>query len=381
MSDFIEFAYPLNSNAMNNWVIVKNPSDLALDLITPTWSSIVFGDYFKSCSGFHVIPIAKEDMFEDNTFTEQRLTVNGVEGDVTIYTPSNALTIPMFYCGKFSFVGVTQRFDEYLPYVKYQLYLPFYGFVDINQIDFLGKYLEIFLKCDFITGDCIYVLKSNTYDVNYNRAPFIFPDPPDNYDEGIVIGTYPTNIAYKIPLGYSNTAEVQRNALLGGLKAASSIFTSLASKNITTTVTTTHKDIKKINPDTNRLKKFATIDENVTEQKTSSGRKDIANNIFNSVPQAVNSSSVDVGSMPNNPYLSSFVSNKIHLITRRLKLAKRDGSFYHIYGRPLGETRVLNEVSGFTKIGDAHIEGEYFSTATEDEKIIIKDLLTDGVIL
>ena len=83
----------------------------------------------------------------------------------------------------------------------------------------------------------------------------------------------------------------------------------------------------------------------------------------------------------NNPNLLSNGCESVKVIIYRPKMQDVDADYNHLYGKPLGEVRTLSELSGYTEIGEVHIDGEDFASATETEMAMLQEALLNGVIL
>ena len=83
----------------------------------------------------------------------------------------------------------------------------------------------------------------------------------------------------------------------------------------------------------------------------------------------------------NNPATMYNTTNKTYLINTKSVIVDYTEKFDKLYGRPLGETRQLNQVHGFTDIATIRLEGVGFNTALEEEMDMLESILLSGVIL
>lgn len=85
-----------------------------------------------------------------------------------------------------------QDYLDYAPYLKFQLYLPYVGYIDINPNDFIDGYIGIKLNLNIATGEGLYVIyaKQNSHHMN--------PDGT-NADPQVML-TVPCNCGVDIPM-------------------------------------------------------------------------------------------------------------------------------------------------------------------------------------
>ena len=119
------------------------------------------------------------------------------------YVPDVCDNYPhIFLCGEFDFTGAYTWIDTT---ANYSLYIPYYGFTDLNFDDVKGKYLSIQYLINFDTGHSTVVLKSGTTSQNLTT-----------------IKTLNCVIGIDIPLTRDNSEENARNYLSSSLNAVMS---------------------------------------------------------------------------------------------------------------------------------------------------------------
>ena len=93
-----------------------------------------------------------------------------------------------FQCG---LRNVEPHFNNYLDYTetKYQIYIPFVGFVDLNPSDILGGYVGLQYNVNMVTGDALAIVVANN---------------PRTNGKDVQILSIPCNISIDCPLTYQS---------------------------------------------------------------------------------------------------------------------------------------------------------------------------------
>lgn len=212
------------------------------------------------------------------------------------------------------------QFYNYEPYSQLSVYLPFVGFIDLplSETDVLKiKYIT-----DFATGSvAVFVMNDSEY----------------------VIYETSTNIGFDIPVSATNRREIFANYVRGAVSGA---IGGVASA-ITGTVPT------------------SLMAENAIQQ--------IAGTLMQR-PQGVMRGGIgqDFGQFisPMKPYAIITSPNVIDVNT--------DNVYRQTIGLPYCAKRSLASMSGYTKVGQVHVD---IPTCLESEREEIESLLKDGVIL
>lgn len=291
------------------------------------------------------------------------------------------------------------NFADFNGYTKIQVWLPYYGLVDVNTNDVMGKYMQFLLSVDYKTGQAVYYIAVSDEHIETPTQPFA----GSFYKDCRILSTLSFQLGYQIPLGATNAAEIYRNIIMGAVKSASIatgayISTAVgAGKTHTTTVTTTSSKLARTRESkiTGRRLKDPYLEERAT-QSVSETDTDSSNYIkgrayaetFENSAQTLSMLSVGAKTdIVNNPSIIARGSLSVKVIIYR-PLFKEVNQYYdHLYGRPLGEVRQLGTLEGYTEISNVHIEAENlqeddeFATATEMELAMLQDALLNGVIL
>lgn len=281
-------------------------------------------------------------------------------------------------------------------YTRYRLFLPYYGYVELKADDIRDKWIQVLLKPDYTTGRALYII--GVTELAYqNRG--IGHEPLNDTDKGYfssplmrIIDTIEFQLGVELPVGWNNGAEVARNLLLSSAQAAFSVAMLGAPIPSTvatsSTMETTVRNIKTKNPETNRMNTKTRIQDKTTSNRTTT--YDNSGYVKQQRQSACFEAGLDVlrsfnyetqKSNPSSPQLAGALYLKVHLIEYTPNYVDPDAEFNRLYGRPLGSTRKLSSLDGYTEISAIHIEGDAFKTATSEEIAMLEEELTSGIFL
>ena len=171
---------------------------------------------------------------------------------------------------------------------------------------------------------------------------------------------------------------------MGAVKGVSTALSSYTiSKLGATGGTSTTKEVKtRRNKKTGRQYKFSTRTvESVFDASNFQYGNAIAG-AFECATDSLNNMHISASTdRSNNPVSMFNACNSIKVIRYYPKLITTDENYGKLYGYPLGQTKVLSTLSGYTEISNIHIEGEGFKSATQKEILMLKEALSDGIIL
>lgn len=227
-------------------------------------------------------------------------------------------SISKFVC-KFTIDRKYNNFLDYAPYTKLELYLPYASIVTLDTNVVMGKEVRIFLSVDFDSGACTYYIE-----VDDNVIMFVTGQ-----------------MGLDIPLGSFNENERNKRMLTTGYSAMGGILMAMASENPTTALIATGL--------LTESKLVGASQVRITKGGATSGSQALSNPIFPYLIRTCN--------IPNT-------DQENHAKTK---------------GLPLNKECVLGDLSGFTKIEDAHLDG--FTTATSSELDELMQIMKDGFIL
>lgn len=226
-----------------------------------------------------------------------------------------------FTMGSYTFNPI---FNNYLDYeVKYSLYLPYFGYVDLHVNDILNKTIEI---------DYILNIMNNQLTVHLYRIEEV------NTKE-ILIYEKTTDFGFTIPISFSNQTDINRNKTMGLISSVISVGLSVATQN----------PLPLLSLPSSLAKTFVTDNFGVKNSSTSG---------------------------ETNSFGDMFCWQKPYIIIKKPKPINTN------YPSIIGQVceKVLNfvDLNGFTKVQEMHLEN--FNIATKNEIDMVERLLKEGVI-
>lgn len=290
-----------------------------------------------------------------------------------------------FNLGTYTFTPYFNNFLDYTPYTKYELYLPYCGFVDMDATEYTGKTISIDYILDYTTGGCTAVVSDIT-----------------NENDHIVLFSKKGMVGVPITWQATNSGQILRGVINTALSAAGMAAGAGVSKLVNKVQA--NKALAK-NPeyqqaiqgnefihgkDTEETKKYNAIAKDYFLKKEGLISKNpyltsnIITSAFNGMSNAIVNSpyhvtrgemggDFSVFSMPQKPYI---------IITRTHTVLP--ASYNELMGKPSGKTATLSELNGFTSIDAIRVEGIKSVNGvspTSVELTTIDEALRSGVIL
>lgn len=273
----------------------------------------------------------------------------------------------------------TNTYLDYPTVTEYKLFLPFIGFINID-FQYLNRGLSIYYHLDYATGYCVCNINSgevriNEFDIQLGQTITLAGGDNTAWKQGV-------------------WGAVGAVASLGIMAVTGNIFASTATysgmKNITTTTETPVSNTMQVrNPKTNRLiteskESVSARSKTITREYSPSSRRYTHGlspyYVARSVSAFSDLAAMELGvtlSSTTNP--NSFINSYIHpfLLIRRPTTDIDIEHYKHLEGRPLNNTRRLIDLTGYTEVGNIHLDIEAF----EDEISEIEELLTGGVVI
>lgn len=295
-----------------------------------------------------------------------------------------------FNLGTYTFTPHFNNFLDYAPYTKYELYLPYCGFVDMNATEYTGKTISIEYILDYTQGSCLAVVSDVTTE-----------------NDHVVLFSKKGTIGVPITWQATNSGQVLRGVLstlanVGGMmlgagaakargmkqyyKDAGNHFKSYLSKagNLATSgvdpdsfafedkMAKWHSE----NPAPNKADYLQGVNPYLSSNIVTSGVNGMTNAVLNtplSVERGEIGGDFSIFSMPQTPYI----------ITTRTHTALPT-NYTTLMGKPSGKTATLSELNGFTSIDAIRVEGIKSVNGvspTSVELATIDEALRSGVIL
>ena len=216
------------------------------------------------------------------------------------------------------------NFLDYSPYTELELFLPFYGFVTLPTNKVMNRLIKVYYAVDFYTGMCtIYITASRS-------------------NEEFIVLSVECKIGIDIPIGSSNYNEVSKNILTTGIGVAGGVI-GIATGNVPVA----------IGGASLLLSTSASAISNL-QQHISIG----------TIGDGVNALATSLN---------------VALIRKSLNPINSD-NYVEFKGKPLGETRFLGDLDGYTECDEVHFT-PLSTSPTSAEIDEIESLLRSGVII
>lgn len=263
-------------------------------------------------------------------------------------------------------VSNTFKFLYCEPNLNAQLYLPFYGFVDISPNMYFKNdkiSIKITYNVDITTGKT-YAILTNPNDDNYTTARQIFE----------------FNLASEIPFPVGNVTAIALKSMLnlvGGIFHMGNIMTNIGEEK-TKVSQLESRATKRTTPRSKLGREINAAETSLAYEQVRSGIN-IASD-FTLGALNVGQYKIDCGSGVTN--LNAYYYKLYAYIIAKLKVTTLDSNnkidvYSHYLGRPLNEYRELKNVKGYTEIGAIHLDN--LDNALTQEKDEIEEYLKGGV--
>lgn len=304
------------------------------------------------------------------------LLASGYELNSSFYTFQSTILDPFYISPRTDRVS----YWDLNGYTKITIFLPFYGDIEVQPNDVMGKYIKVTYAHSSVSGEIIY---------------FITVSGTESFAESRLLTTVTTNIAVEIPLGRTNRGEVQRNLMIAGLNAAAAVVTQGASIALSAAGTpfrdyssssTKSTTLKTRSPSTNRLRKVQELTE--SEQRVSYQNVPISRQVLDGVSNlgqtsisAINNAYISSQSeVVKDPNLMQYAAHNVRVTIYRPRFSPSEFDAY--VGRPYGQRGFLGNFSRFVKMSGLRLD--YFGEPTEpvptaDELNLVKSLLLEGI--
>lgn len=364
MSEQSGFNFQRNSNYERGFAISLNEVNKMVNSFDGLFSNFI--DYNTEISSLILFPF-------DVSYGEELYLTTNKSNDTKVRIKE--LETPNIFLGSAFISTHFNNFLDYDGYTSIKLKVPFADEIGIKPSLYVGRYIKIYLTYDTFTGDgCYFVGWSNT--------------PSDDGDFTLT-NTIDCQLGMQIPLGSSNKGDILRNALLSGIKTASAVGLSVATKSaLPMTIASRSEVVTESVRGSAPYSRLRAMNRTETESTVTTQHVNPANNarnasdIFNMSVDALNySSSSSANRSSASVLVNSRLTPYIKIMIYRPKVVDYNANFGLLYGFPVGKVLPLSVCHGYTEISAIHLEGEGFETATQSELAELETMLKNGVIL
>ena len=254
------------------------------------------------------------------TTTLENVSVSNLDKNISKY----------FVIADFTVTG--DSFLDLEPYTQYEIFLPYLGWVTLSADNILNSRIIVYYVVNYITGGT----QVNVYDVTHSKILY-----SSNAQLGVRLGLTATNSREVNDNRNSNNIGLSVGLLTSAVAIVAGAFTYnpiAIAGGVVSAGSTIAKYVQ--NQNTNYTKASGSI---------SSGQSGL------------------------------YTSQDVKLRITKLKPKNYNADYAKLVGRPLNEYCKLEELTGYTVVGDCHVENIASATSTEYSEI--KSLLESGIIL
>lgn len=298
-----------------------------------------------------------------------------------------------FNLGTYTFTPYFNNFLDYTPYTKYELYLPYCGFVDMDATEYMGKTISIDYILDYTQGSCLAVVSdvtnANDHIVLFSKKGIVgVPITWQATNSGQVVRNALSTLANVGGMMYGG-AKASRKANKAGVKRFESDMADYDQRWQTARDSAYESGIKgddelkghmlewkANNPAPKEMDYVQKHNPYLTSNIITSGVNGMSNAFINT-PLTVTRGEIggdfSIFSMPQKPYV---------IITRTHTVLPTN--YTTLMGKPSGKTATLSQLSGFTSIDAIRVEGIKSVNGvspTSIELATIDEALRSGVII
>lgn len=386
----------------NNTVIIKNKESLQamVNSFDGLFDNII--NFTEEISNLFISPIkipTLNDNYDSKLYlSTSRLTDRNVVVDLPItgVDEDHGFGASYYYYLGSYFYSATD-FRDYNGYTQIKIYLPYYGWVEINPNECANKYLNFRLMLDLYTGIGTYMVgvSDTLCSANDDGTPNL------NRDGNMrIIGTWNTQMLIEIPLGSSNVSDIKRNIALGAIATATTLATGYP-------IPAPQQDVgsSMYVGSTSRVGAITPYVANQSALSTNvRGPAINMNNLMSGMPTSMDTRKLEAvrGAMQTaiisadmiantpchgsadkctSPFSYAMMTTYIHVVVIRPNYLEEGSSYAELHGKPTGiDYNDLTTIQGYTEISSIHLTGEGFAQATANELSDIAQLLTGGII-
>lgn len=387
----------------NNTLIIVNKESLQnmVNNFDGLFNNIV--NFTEEISNLFISPIKIPMYYEGDVkhyLKSSRLTDKSVEVNIPITkleSDTQGIFTSSYYYHLGSYKYTASDFRDYNGYTQLKIFLPYYGWVEINPNECANKWLNFRLMLDLYTGVGTYMIgvSANECSANEDGTPNLTND-----DYMRIIATYNTQILIEIPLGSSNISDIKRNIALGAMATAATLVSGYP-------IPAPQQDVGTSMYISNTSRVGAVSPYVATNSALSTNVRGPAidmNKLMSGMPKSVDGRKVEAirGAMQtaaisadmianmrcggstekcSSPFSYSMMTTYIHVVTIRPNYKAENSTYAELHGKPTGvDYAQMSIVEGYTEISSIHLSGEGFAQATANELAEIANIMTGGVI-
>ncbi len=265
---------------------------------------------------------------------------------------------------------------SFLAYTDYQIYLPYYGFFNIDYNKYCDVsdndiYINVIIRylVDITTGDTTIILSNRTYpfdtQANINKAM---------NDVDHVTDIINFNIAVDCPYSYTNINDIEKSKLFAGIKlgtiAMSSYSNFLSGMPIEPPMQLTPKTQV---PTKQYIKEYSQYQQDKQSYVYGNLSNDI-NNISNLVIGTMKEMQYKINSTVLDNTFNKFIINNVAFIQMKLPDVDEYENYAELNGRPCNKYMMIANLEGYTKFSLIHVDIQ----CTEEERKEIEQILKSG---
>lgn len=386
----------------NNTLIIKNKESLQkmVENFDGLFDNIV--NFTEEISNLFISPIKIPTINDKNDSKLYLNTARLTNRNVIVDLPVNGADSDhgfgasyYYYLGAYFYKA--EDFRDYNGYTQIKIYLPYYGWVEVNPNECTNKYLNFRLMLDLYTGIGTYMVGVSDTICSPNDDGSANLSQDSNMR---IIGTWNAQILIEIPLGSSNISDIKRNIALGAMATVAtlasgypipapqqdtgaSLYVSGTSRVGAVTPYVAQQSALSTNVrgsaiDMNKL--MSGMPTSTDKRKLEAVRGAMQTAVI-SADMIANTPCHGTADKCTSPFSYAMMSTYIHVVLIKSNYVDESSTYTELQGKPTGiDYSDLTSIKGYTEISTIRLTGEGFAQATANELSDIAQLLTGGVI-
>lgn len=324
---------------------------------------------------------------QTSRFTDRSVKVNIPDYE---YSKGNYFYLGSYYYAATNFIG-------YNGYTQIKVFLPYYGWVELDANDCANKYVNFRLMMDYYTGIGTYMVgvSANPCSPNEDGTPNLSSDQNMR-----MIGTWNAQILIEIPLGQSNISDIKRNIALGAVATAATLASGFPIFPVSQPRPASPSMHIGSSSRAGAMTSYVPNNSAVTPYRNPIN----INSLMSGMPKPMDSQKIRAirGAMETAAAGAQLVANTpchgmaehatsslaysmmtpyIHVVVIRPKYLSDASNYAKLHGKPTGKDVLnLKTTYGYTELSSIQLTGDGFGSCTSDELIAIEDLMVSGIL-